>query len=665
MMRFILFILLLTLFFPVDSAQAFQEDRLEYLAENDSTEAGFILRAQDVFWQTGYHPVSLDRMSFMLDSHIYGRYGPHPDFYVDGIPFDPSFFGMMFTQLIPIPVHQIKKTSRFSGRGGGVFAGKPYDSGIMEFYSEPLKKGFSISATGQVGHNSGEPGPWAFDPGSVTPNVERFGPWIDGVAALRIGNWYAKGVLRSHSYVHIDEFLQNRIINLRILPETGQLLGTEAETTLGLVETGIDTGRLEVRLQGLKSESDEFLFFQPVAREVPTVMESRRFSGVVHAKLSRRFGLRSLVQFREKSLGYRLHRFDHNFDWNNKSFLARGSFYYDHGKTRIELGGEYEEINIDAAGLTDYNHEYRRGFIQLRQPLIRSLMVEGEGRIYAGKDDVALSGSAGVYADLHKNWSIGIKGNYNEMLPERARPLDEWVRNGYTIFNQLGISGFYVSEGDKSRSRELSLIQHAVIADVLSIESEFGWIENLRLQIPFQYAAFNFPFSTEPGTYLLQENEGGRRVTGHLKVEYRHSERLRQSAAIYANYIESGDQLYNFYWQSTPELSIQHSMNYKPFHDLEIQVKTQFISERTWPEFERLDGRANRSFYVQYPFRFFTFENELPAHLNVDITISKWFWDQRFRGVILIKNLLNSDYQTHPLGIREGFGYLLRLEMRL
>jgi len=657
--------IVIALFFRIDSALAFQKHDGIKTAKNDSTEAGFILRSQDLFWQTGYHPVSLDRMSFMLDSHIYGRYGPSPDFYVDGIPFDPSIFGMTFTQLIPVPVHQLKQSSRLSERGSGVRGGKPYDSGIIELYSEPLKKGISFSAAGQIGHNSGEPGPLAFDPDRVTPNVERFGPWIDGTAAVRLGDWYAKGVLRTHSYVHVDEFLQNRIINLRILPDTGELLGTEAKTTLGLAETGFDNGRLEIRLQGIKSESEEFLYFQPVAREVPTAIENQQISGMVNAAFGSGFGIRSLVQYRDRSLGYRLHRFSHNFDWRRESLMARSSAYFNSEKTTIELGAELEDIRLKADGLSGYTDQFRKGFVQLKQSFARGLMIESEGRVTEGAGNYAYSGSAGISLDLTDKWNIGLRGHYNELLPEQARPLDEWVRSGYTIFDQLDIQGLYASDGEKSRSRELSLNQQIKFTDKLIVESEIGWIENLRLHIPFQYAAYNFPFSTEPGTYLLQQNEGGRRITGNVKVQYQRSPRLRQAVALYVNRVENGDRLHNFYWQSTPELSLQHSVNYKPFRDLGIQVKTQYVSERVWPEFERIDGRSNRSFYVQYPFRLFTFENDLPAHLNIDVTVSKWFWDQRFRGVILLKNLLNSDYQTHPLGIREGFGYLLRLEMRL
>lgn len=657
--------LFIILFMQAEPAVGFQVDGGIKPDESDSTESGFILRSQDLFWQTGYHPVSLDRMSFMLDSHIYGRYGPSPDFYADGIPFAPSFFGMTFTQLIPVPVHQLKQNRRIVERGSGILEGKPYGAGIMEFFSEPVKKGFSISAAGQIGHNSGEPGPWAFDPERVSPNVERFGPWVDAATSLRLGSWYVRGVLRTHSYIHVDEFLQNRIINLRILPETGELLGTEAKTTLGLAETGFDNGRVEIRLQGIKSESEEFLYFQPVAREVPTAIESQQLSGMANATFGSGFGIRSLVQYRDRSLGYRLHRFSHNFDWRRESLLARSSVYYDGDKTTVEFGAELEDISLEAAGLSGYTDQFRKGFVQLKQSLTGALIIESEGRVTEGAGNYAYSGSAGISLDLTDKWNIGFRGHYNELLPEQARPLDKWVRSGYTIFDQLDIQGLYASDGEKSRSRELSLNQQIKFTNGLIVESEIGWIENMSMPIPFQYAAYNFPFSTEPGTYLLQQNEGGRRITGNVKVEYQRSPRLRQAVALYVNRVENGDRLYNFYWQSTPELSLQHSVNYKPFRDLGIQVKTQYVSERVWPEFERIDGRSNRSFYVQYPFRLFTFENDLPAHLNIDVTVSKWFWNQRFRGVLLLKNLLNRQYQTHPLGIREGFGYLLRLEMRI
>jgi hypothetical protein len=657
--------LFIILFIQAEPAVGFQADGGIKPDESDSTESGFILRSQDLFWQTGYHPVSLDRMSFMLDSHIYGRYGPSPDFYADGIPFDPSFFGMTFTQLIPVPVHQLKQNRRIAKRGSGIQEGKPYGAGIVELFSEPVKKGFSISAAGQIGHNSGEPGPWVFDPERVSPNVERFGPWVDAATSLRLGSWYVRGVLRTNSYIHVDEFLQNRLINLRALPETGEFLRPEASATLGLVETGFQTSRLSIRVQGLTSESEDFLFFQPLGREVPTTTESNQFSGLMHAKLNDRIGLRSLVQVREKELGYRRHRFSHNFDWRRESLLARSSVYYDSDKTTAEFGAELEDISLEAAGLSGYREQYRKGFVQLKQSVTGSLRFDGEGRVTASKDDAAYSGMAGLHLDVTENWQIALRGHYDELLSEQARPLDEWVLNGYSIFNQLGIQGLYVSNGEKSRSREVSMAQQLNIAGKITIASEIGWIENISMPLPFQYAAYNFPFSTEPGTYLLQQNEGGRRITGNIQVQFERSPRVRHSAVLFMNRVENGNRLYNLYWKSTPELSVQYSVNYEPYRDLAIQVKTQYISEREWPEFERIDGRSNRTFYVQYPYRFFTFENDLPAHINIDMTISKWFWDQRFRGVLLLKNMLNSHYQTHPLGIREGFGYLLRLEMRI
>lgn len=658
-------VLLIILFLQAEPATGLQADSGFIANESDSTEGGLILRSQDLFWQTGYHPVSLDRISFMLDSHIYGRYGPSPDFYADGIPFDPSFFDMTFTQLIPLPVHQLKQKNRASARGGGIREGKPYGAGIMEFFSEPIKNGLSISAAGQVGHNSGEPGPWAFDPNRVSPNVERFGPWVDAAASLRLGNWYTRGVLRTNSSIYVDEFVQNRLLNLQAIPETGEYLRPEASSMVGLVETGILNRRLSIRIQGLRSEGDNYLFFQPVAREVPTTMESSQISGFLHAKLNDRFGLRSLVQVRKKELGYRPHRFTQNFDWRQELLLARSSFYFKSDQTTAELGAELENIRIEAVGMSGYRNPYRKGFFQLKQSVTGSLRFEGEGRITVLKDYAAYSGSAAVYLDLTKRWQAGVRGHYNELLPEKVRPLDEWVINGYSIFDLLGIQGLYVSQGEKSRSREVSTIQKVNISDKLTVDLEIGWVENTSMQIPFQYAAYNFPFSTEPGTYLLHQNEGGRRLTGNLMVQYQPSDRMRHSAVLYMNRVEHGSRLYRLYWKSTPEISVQYSVDYNLFRDMEIQVKTQYVSEREWPEFERIDGRLNRTFYVQYPFRFYTFENDLPAHLNIDLTVAKWFWDQRLRAVILIKNVLNRHYQTHPLGIREGFGYLLRLEVRL
>ena len=108
------------------------------------------------------------------------------------------FFGVSFSQLIPEPFFRIDNVDYRDGFG--TYRGVGYSSGLIHLQSEPVKRGISVFATGQYGHNKGEPGPWVFDPDKVSPNVERFGPWADAGLSVKFGGWYAKGLIRTHTH---------------------------------------------------------------------------------------------------------------------------------------------------------------------------------------------------------------------------------------------------------------------------------------------------------------------------------------------------------------------------------------------------------------------------------------------------------------------------------
>ncbi len=78
-----------------------------------------------------------------------------------------------------------------------------------------------------------------------------------------------------------------------------------------------------------------------------------------------------------------------------------------------------------------------------------------------------------------------------------------------------------------------------------------------------------------------------------------------------------------------------------------------------------MDGELNRTFHPQFPYRLFAFSNEVPAGVNIDLILSKWLWEQRLRAFFMLSNLFNQKYRTHPIGSQEGFGYMLRLELRI
>jgi hypothetical protein len=437
-------------------------------ADSDSVAASIIMGTEDYFWQTGWDYSSIERMSVMLNSGPYGFYGPQPAFMLNEIPFDPTFFGITYSQLFPVSFFRVER--RNVHQGAGVQDGVVYHSGMMRIKSDPIERGISLFGAGQLGHNSGEPGPWVFDPQSVSPNVERFGPWVDGGLALKFGNWYAKGVLRYHSYVNIDEFIQTRLINIRGFPEENLWLDLEATTTLGLVETGYEGVYATIRMQAIQSESDEFLFFQPFAREIPTGLSTEQYSALANIHFSENTGIRNLFQWREKSTQYRTNRFDYDFGWERNEQIYRSSFYHHGEMFSLDGGTEIEQSFTKARGMEDEELTMLSFFLKPEIHFTDDLRVGATGVMqFFDEQSPVFQVAAYLDADLAPGWHARFEVNQDELYQQSSNPVDSWVNRGYNLYHHLGINSFLPPEIENNRLRSFSNRHFLRISDSVSL----------------------------------------------------------------------------------------------------------------------------------------------------------------------------------------------------
>ena len=632
-------------------------------SEPDSVTASPIMSTSDYFWQSGWNYSTLDRMSVAINSGEYGLYGPQPDFMLDGIPFEPTFFGISYSQLFPVPYFQSQKSELYSGHG--VQNGVNYQTGLMHIISEPVSDGISVFGSGQYGHNSGEPGPWVFNPERVSPNVERFGPWVNGGLSMKFGNWYAKGILKFQEYKHVDEFVQLRMINSRRSPtDPTEWLGVDTRSVMTLAETGLIGSKGTLKLQAYQAESEDFLYFQPFGREVPAGFQVNQYSALADVKIHSRVGLRSLYQYREQELKYRENRFEYNFNWRKQMNSLRASIYYSGERFFADAGGEWQKTELNAPGFLGDDQIISALFLKQTLQIFPRVSISTTTQIQFSETQNGLQAGGEFLIDPVPFWTIQLGGSYSELLPELANPLEHQVQNGYYIFEHLDIPFDLPDQIETTRTLSLRNSHLWSITRHTKLQLDLEWFRHIAMNIPFQPVLYDLEYSTQPGEYSLLQGIEGRRLRAGLELRFMPLRKMEHRVAVTVNRTLSGDEEYEAYWQMIPEILAQYSIHYSPFPDVDLSLYGQYRSATTWSEFANLDGELNRTFHIQYPFRFFDFSDSIPAHVNIDLKMGKWFWNQRLRGEFLLKNLLNREYQTHPLGMREKFGYMARIELR-
>lgn len=655
---------LYTMAFIISANPGLEDTKTLKVTEKDSIKSNFILRVEDLFWQNSLDYISLDKMSVKAATRRYGVEGPQPDYLLDGIPFSPEFFGTSYSQLIPVSLSHINGLE--SKEGTGVTGGVIHHAASINFISEPVPDGLSVYMSGQTGHNTGEPGPWVYDPEQTTPNVERFGLWADAGLSLKTGPWYVKGTVRTHEYKRMDVFVQNRFKSIRSIPETGQSLEVDAITSIGLLETGWQDDRFDIRLQAIRSDGKDFFFFQPLGREIPAGLETEQYSAFGKFQLSDRWFIRTLYQQRENVFSQRRNQFNHEFGLKENERTFRASSFLGTGSNFVEAGTEINRTDFSGELMSDY-HSYRTDnlFLEARVQLLSGLhLYTFQNLTFMGQDRV-LSSAGSIDLDVIPGWSVTFQGGYSELFPHLSNPVDYKVQNGYSIFDELNIPSNIPAEIDNSRLTSFAFGNTIRIADGFELTADVEFVNHLSFHIPFQPVDHNLAFSTFPGNYKLIENLKGQRLYTDFALNQTVSGKFNHGVIAGFSSTLHGDSDYMDYWKTMPEQLVRYRAHFKPFADLELMMNVQYRGETTWVQFENLDGELNRSFYDQIPFTFFEFSKTTPAHLNVDFRISKWFWKQRLRGVLLFKNILDRDLQYHPIGVIEDFGFMTRVEIRL
>jgi len=360
-------------------------------APQDSVNGNLIIRTDDLMNHLEIDFISFDRLSFTSHSQEFGYLGPQPVFMIDGLPSDPSFFGIINPYHLPLVKGQINNQSP-----GGFFDDTASDVRFIRFDTEEIKPGMWVYGGFNISNETGEPGPWVFDPERVTPNIERFGPGVDLEMQLAGDRFYGKGQFRFHRQMNTNLSVERRMKGMVSLPEEGEWLRAEAITQSGMLEAGYRTDRLLIRARTVLAESDDFLYYQPLGREIPSRPGYHQTILAADADLSDRWRIKSYAQRTDKKIGFRRNRFAHEFDWQEQTHEIFSSIERNSEDYSITFGSRYRGIATDAPGVDEESRHYLDLFSDVSSSIGRSLSAEAGQSVTFNAGSPAIRLRAGV-----------------------------------------------------------------------------------------------------------------------------------------------------------------------------------------------------------------------------------------------------------------------------
>ena len=629
-------------------------------APADSAEGNFHVRNLSLFTESDQLYFSIDRLSYRSYNRITGYDGARPLVLLNGLPVDAHFFGNLNPQYIPSAGGQIQRAENHEGFG---YAGAiPYRSGVISLESEELPAGLSAYGSTQISNEAGEPGPWVYDPERVTPNVERFGPGTDVSVNYRADDFYLKSLYRYHRHLNTDLAVQRRMRTVVSVPG-GDFEPSIGVNQLGMIEAGSSTKKVEFIARAVYGESDEFIFFRPLGREVPV---QKNLSGVTlagNAEINENWMLNMLFISGRKEFDYRVNRFDYNFDLHQNNLEILTTLNRETNRGSLMAGISRESNTYDAPGLLQYRTREWSLLGSFQRELSEGIRFTAKSQT-AFEEEIFVTASAGIDADLSDAWQIRAEAGIIELNTRFSGNYNHLVLQGYTIFDQLNIDAEMPEEIDKEQMLTFSVEQNIGLSESLELETEAAITSHRSFHIPFQPVEYDELMHTMPGTYRLITGQTGNRLDLSGAINY--SAGRMFDTRLFAGYNRTlnGTDSYRSYWKMIPQWQVRYSAGFKPYPDLELRASAWYRSSTQWDEFEGIDGEQFWTANPRYPPTFGTFHSRVPAHLQINAKAAKWFWEQRVRAVIMTKNITNRKFYSHPIGVREGFTFVLRAELR-
>ncbi|MCK4305038.1 MAG: hypothetical protein KAY24_12440 [Candidatus Eisenbacteria sp.] len=564
---------------------------------------------------------------------------------LDGQVLSIGLLGSASLNEVPVKLHEIDRVEIVSipQIHDGHFA----DAGLIHIHTTQPAPGLSVRGHMMVGNETGDPGPFRYTI-YASPNINKIGP--DGSLALfyRGSIWHIGIGLSSISDYVADPAVCQRNESWGRLPH----LRLDSPSMRAALET--PTSKHELLLS--YARFNDYFFLKPFGREIPT----RRRN--VHSGINGRWTMRNGL-----GISYRLTHTDNQSDELEDlpgTGLQIGLRSWEAG---VELDPRMRAVSLKlGAGahhveaVTPYDlsdDSYTRGhvFALLSCPL---------GATHQERIAIWLAGSGGQTAlkgSIQHHWQIKPRHALQASLAYARRLLEEddrvwyWSQRGYRFLQEQGVS--IVIDGSIRQplalSSDLRYVFRLAPTTTLRLGAFHRSLRSITLEAqPFKYEPSDASFA---GPDEIATNQDIQLAGGDMQLRlsfWRSALELRWHYQ-YQGVIEADDMARDA-WKPIASHQFRQTVNYAPVEGFSLWAMLRYRSATFWPDYRDVEDESGG-----------TYSATVPEQLILDLAVQKWFWHRRLRSSLLLRNLLDDELRSHPIGASFAMGFFVQFEVWL
>lgn len=555
---------------------------------------------------------------------------------LDGQEIDPSLLGVLALERLPVDLGAVDSAvfTAAPATAAGSFRGR----GLLEIHTRRPAAGFSARARYATGSETGDPGPFAFFPGSV-PNRDRFGHDAAVGAGYGGDRWYLSAALALGVHVATDPAIADRQATTGAVPHI--------ERTAPSLRFGFSTAQGRHDFRAGRARIDDLFRLEAYGAEIP-VRSTLDHAGVTG---SHRFGAAE-VGYRagyehadlRSALGTPVHM---------ESRVARGEL-------AVARGGKG---NLRRAGIGLVRRR-TDGPGRLSDPVTLELRGFAELEWSAGSQHQHLAVSAGTVdgtpwggASLTHRWRAGA-GDEVALLLSLDQPApsgnglwslavrgDDWLGDaGVTSSIDSGAPRARQAGADAAWAHRAG--RHVTVSAGLYYRAfRSGFLARRELGFDPDRLAWRGPVTVSSGSsgQVGGVSAGaelslgtGARVAGWYRVR-----------AVLAGGAEVRDA-----WSALPAHAAGIDAHYAPVDGFELSSRVALRGQIDRAEYRGTGALAMAG-------------ARTGASLTLDLGVQKWFWAKRLRAHLAARNIFDARDVTHPEGGGTGRAFVLLAEARV
>ncbi len=607
-----------------------------------------------------WNAASPDLFSGWMDGGLYGYYGPQPEIFIDGLEADAEMFGWLNLNMLPLFLEEVSSV-RYSTRAG-IHRGTRTGAGWLDFKLASPDSGWSAGASAYLGNEGGDPGPWAYDSGRVTPNVDRWGPDASLTVSYAGGGWYVRGMGARRKNHPTDLISMRRLNNQRYLPETDTFHHIVTKSGGALLETGYRNRTWTLRIRGLYGRNEDFLFLPFFGREVPADIRYRQLAAEIsHAEGPWSWSARYLYDHKEA--GYRANILRYDLEQSSSSHKAALETTWDGGRLKLNPGVIFRRTSSAGRGLRKepalISTLYLRGTYMIGE----NMVLKTGGTVEEGYGDRGISFFLGSRISPFPFLTLESRLFHEQLPPWRGNAFAWWSSRGYEFPAGDPVGPDPVHPLKTGRLNGAELTHRYRLSPSLTISLEHRWVRHLRLGIPWQKVEPDLSYDVRPGEYTFTYHSGNRMQN---QVTFIHeASSWRQEGGILLQHHSGGENRYRDYFAQIPNLRFHYNLRWRAAPHTRIGIRVRYNAPTRWREFEAVEGREYRSLVPFFPRQTGIFRTETPSWLDLEFRARKWFWNRRLSLQISLQNMLGAEVRMHPLGAEKSTLLQIRATLRL